>query len=133
MSTPTKEIEVSDFFVVKFNDGKSYKVMMSFGLLNKLAALVNGIDQLPLMFIEAGLMDAIIIECLALRDPEGDVDLNQDTMNDQLSMDVALNLIEWSSKHLTNFFTKALHLSLGTAKRAQNNLGLPSTQAGTTD
>lgn len=129
----TDTIEVSDKHTVNFTDNTTQKVTMTFGLLNKLAGFVQDLEQVQYVFSDAMLRESVLIECLALRDEEGDVKELDSKMNDLLTMDEALELLEWVVAHLTNFFTKALQKALKIAEQAQTTLSSPSTQAGTPD
>ena len=130
MPNPTSKIAPITH-IVKYTDGKSKKVTMSFGLINTLSGYISGIADLPYIFSDPSLREGVLMECLALRDEEGTIEEVSAQMNELLSMDEALSLLEWVGEHLTDFFTRALNLSTAAVQKAQSQLSSVSIPDGT--
>lgn len=128
----TDTITVADNFQLKYTDGSEQKIFMSFALLNRLAGIVPAIDQIQFMFTNPVHREAVLIELLALRNEDGDVLEDPEVLNEKLSLNAALELLEWAGGHLTNFFTQALFRCAKIAKATQSHLNSASTPAGTT-
>lgn len=93
--------------VVKIN-GEDREILMTYGLLNACSRLVTNPDQIAQIAVDPDLRDSVLKVLLAKRNLAGKVEheFNIDEMD--LTVDTVLELTEWASNHLLDFFLKAL-------------------------
>lgn len=105
MNTP-----LSDHINLQRLGGSELTLFMSFGLLNKLSAMVGDLNNLPDLYLVPELQDTIIYEILVPRDEAGKAlqDYKLYQFSDELSTEEGSRLIEWCEAHLTSFFLKRL-------------------------
>lgn len=85
-------------------------LMMSFGLLNRLSAMVGDLNNLTDIYLVPELQDAILYELLVPRTDQGKptVPYQMYQFSEGLSPEEGHRLLEWCEAHLTNFFMKRL-------------------------
>lgn len=117
MSTTTA---ATPHLVITDLQGKTTTVLMSFGLLNKLSAMLGDLKSLPDIYLVPELQDTILYEILIPRDEFGTPSQPYRLFQfaDQLSPDQGQMIIEWVEAHLYDFFLKRLRLAQGLQTRA---------------
>lgn len=106
---------VPDTLEVSFlDDTPPAKVLMTFGLLSKLAVFVGEIQHLPEMHSDYELQQVLFREVLSVRDNTGTIvkEYKFDQPQMAISVEMAMTLIEWIEGHLTDFFMKRLQATL---------------------
>lgn len=111
--TPSPNIEVHRL------DGSQITLFMSFGLLNKLSAMVGDLRDLPNIYMVPELQDALIYELLVPRTEEG-IALKPYKLyqfSDEISPEQGEALLNWCEEHLTSFFMKRLQAAQALQER----------------
>ena len=93
--------------VVKIN-GDDREIMMTYGLLNACSRLVTNPDQIAQLAVDPDLRDNLLKVLLAKRTLSGKVEHEFVLDETEMSVDTVLELVDWASSHLLDFFLKAL-------------------------
>lgn len=104
-------IEVKDRIDVRV-DGKMQTIIMTFGLLNRLSAVVDGLQDLSDLGFGPENRIRVMTECFRLKGKNGFLEIEPDAFIDldehDIEMDDVEALLDWATSHLTNFFIKRL-------------------------
>ncbi|MDD4864777.1 MAG: hypothetical protein PHE38_12300 [Alishewanella agri] len=112
-NVPSPHIEITRL------DGSDLTIFMSFGLLNKLSAMVGDLRDLPNIYMVPELQDAMIYEVLVPRTEQGKA-IQEYTLygySDQLSPEQGEALLKWCEEHITSFFLKRLQAAQALQQR----------------
>lgn len=125
--TPPKKVaevpeeKAPDTFTINVN-GKDQEIFMSFHLLNLLTTLVGRPENVGFITMDGNLREAILIECLVPRNEKGRPTTQEfDLWGLDVSTEEILDLLDWVTEHVTDFFTRAVerqvrHLEKNKAK-----------------
>lgn len=100
-------------------------LLMSFGLLNRLAAYIHDPQQLQNIYLVPEIADVFIFESLIERDKEGHPleKFSPNTFGERLHFEDAERLLKWCEGHLTAFFSKRLQAAVRVQEKILNPQG----------
>lgn len=100
-TTPTPTLEVQTL------DGQSHTLKMTFNHLNRIASTLTGIEGAAIASSTADGRDLILATMFGKRDENGKfIPADVDAL--EISPDVAGEVFNWVTEHLTDFFVKRL-------------------------
>jgi hypothetical protein len=103
-------------------DGANFEFFMSFALLNRICYLMGDSTQIPLILQDPELREAILVECLALRDPKGKVIQKRELDEVSVSFDDVANLLEFVTEHVTDFTVASMERANKVLGRSQSRI-----------
>lgn len=115
-----------DKITITFLDDDTPKtLLMSFGLLNRLAAYIHEPQQIPNIYLVPEIADVFLFESLVDRDKDGNPleKFNADLFGAKLHHAQAEKLLEWCEGHLTAFFIKRLQAAVRVQEKMINREG----------
>lgn len=84
----------------------SRKLTMSYGLLSQVSQIVETVENIPMIVLDGVLRDSVLQVLVAERNADGKVVKEADI--GQLTQEEAMDLSDWASEHLLDFFMKLL-------------------------
>lgn len=98
---------MSDKLSVQIN-GKTVKVVMSFGMLNEVAKIVGSVDNIGSLIVDAEMREAVLVTLLSERDEDGEISKPFNAKTADLTIEDYIKIANWVSEHLLSFFLKLL-------------------------
>lgn len=84
----------------------SRTLLMSYGLLSQISQIVGQVENIPLMTLDGGLRDDVLEALIAERNTDGVI--TKQIATGSLTQDEAMELVDWASGHIIDFFMKLL-------------------------
>lgn len=104
-----RQMKLSDKITIKI-DNEDYELFMSFGLLHKLASLVETPEMVPQMLVVGDLREKVLRVLLTKRDRSGKVigDPVENIDDVLISRKDAEKVLTWAMEHVLDFFVESL-------------------------
>lgn len=109
---------------------------MSYGLLTTLAGIIGHADNIPMVALDNELRDKVVKELIADRTKSGRVETEYEIADVELTPSQVVQLLEWASEHVLDFFLKVLASANKLGKKVDEKVkalmpDLESSQTGT--
>lgn len=98
------------------------RLFMSFGLLNRLASLIGGVDGVPLLAENTDLQRQVLLEVFTERE-KGVPRYIPDSLDEiEVSLDDIIIILDWVGGHVLNFFLNSTEAVLRRTQKEQSRM-----------
>lgn len=86
----------------------SKELFMSAGLLRRLVAIAQAVEDITQLYSNPHVQDILIIEIMSPRTPRGEANMTYSLDDFEMSPEDANKIVIWATGHITGFFTNAV-------------------------
>lgn len=91
-----------------FTTSSGQEIFMSYGLLNRIARIINSVENVGLLLVDMTVQAVSLCIALSTYDAKGKLVEEVDADSIMLSPEESVRLIAWLTEHLTSFFLQTL-------------------------
>lgn len=114
--TTTNTVHVPEPY---FTTSSGQEIFMSYGLLNRIARIINSVENVGLLLVDMNVQAISLCIALSTYDAKGKLVEEVDADSIMLAPDESIQLIAWLTEHLTSFFLKSLRTGEQTVAQFQ--------------
>lgn len=109
-----------------FTTSSGQEIFMSYGLLNRIARIINSVENVGLLLVDMNIQALSLCIVLSTYDGKGKLVEEVDADSIMLNPDESILLVAWITEHLTSFFLKSLRTGEQTVAQFQKTTELSS-------
>ncbi len=102
-----------------FTTSSGQEIFMSYGLLNRIARIINSVENVGLLLVDMTVQAICLCIALSTYDAKGKLVEEVDADSIMLSPEESIRLIAWLTEHLTSFFLQTLRTGEQTVAQFQ--------------